>query len=169
MTSIVKAAPPKDQAAVVILADVSGSMAGARIARLGDELRRLWPEINARLLAFSFEARWVDGPAGLPRPMGNTDLEAALLLAASVWPSEVIVISDGLPDDQDAAIRAANQVPGIISVLFVGDDGDVEGAAFMRRLAAVGGGVMVHKDIAKHLAIGDDLRGMLALDKPIAL
>ncbi len=60
-------------------------------------------------------------------------------------------------------------LPGTISVLFVGSDDDASGAEFMRRLAAVGGGMFAHRDLAKNLAIGGDLRGMLALPPPIAL
>lgn len=169
MNTLARIDPPQESASVVIVADVSGSMQGRRIQRLRAELKRLWPELNARLMAFSFSCRWCDGPDDLPEPNGNTDLAAALEMAATVWPAEVVVISDGMPDSPDAAIEAAGLIPGTISVLFVGDDGDVLGATFMKQLAKVGGGKMVHRDIGKNLAIGGDLRGLLALDPPIAL
>lgn len=167
MSAIV--AIPKESASVVIMADVSGSMRGAKIRRLKDELNRLWPEIKARLMAFSDRPDWVEAPASLPEPFGGTNLAWALEKVAEVWPSEVVVISDGLPQDEEAALSAAERVPGVINVCFVGDDEDHRGAAFMRRLAAVGGGTMVHKDLAKNMSIGTELRSMLALAPPIAL
>lgn len=167
MSAIV--AMPKESASVVVLADVSGSMRGTKIRRLKDELNRLWPEVKARLMAFSDQADWLAGPDALPEPCGGTDLAWALDKAAEVWPSEVVVISDGLPMNEEAALAAAERVPGVISVCFIGDDEDHRGAAFMRRLAAVGGGTMVHKDLAKGMSIGTELRSMLALAPPIAL
>ncbi len=87
----IKLKPVEDTASVVILADVSGSMRGPKIDRLMKELGKLWPEIKARLISFAFEAKWVDGgPHRLPAPGGSTNMRDALLLAGSVWPSEVI-------------------------------------------------------------------------------
>lgn len=159
----------EDTSAVVILCDVSGSMRGRKIERLRKELGRLWPEIRARLMWFADGNGWIDGPAQLPGPEGGTYLADALDRAATVFPSEVIVISDGLPESEDRALEAAARLPGIINVVFVGGDDDMRGAEFMRRLARAGGGVMVHKDLAKNLSIEGDLRGMLALPPPIAL
>ena len=129
---------------------------------------QLWPDMKgARLIAFGFTAAWIQGgPEKIPEPSGSTDMKGALRLAGTVWPSEVIVISDGLPDDPEGTLQVAAQLPGTISVLFVGDDGDLRGAEFMRRLARVGGGVMVHRDLAKNLSIGGEMRAMLALPSP---
>jgi hypothetical protein len=99
----------------------------------------------------------------------GTIVSSALMLAAHVWPSEVIVISDGLPQDEGAALEAAQALPGTISVLFIGDEHDRAGADFMRRLALMGGGMFAHKDLAQSIAIEGTLRGMLALPAPIAL
>jgi len=159
----------QDAAAVVVIADVSGSMRGEKITRLRRELGRIWPEIEARLLAFSDNSRWVDGPQDLPEPGGGTDLRGAFETAAKLWPSEVIVISDGLPQDEAGALKAAQLVPGMISVLFVGSDDDQRGADFMQRLALIGGGQFARKDLGKNLSIGGELRSMLALPAPIAL
>ena len=112
---------------------------------------------------------WIDGPAMLPAPEGGTDLTGALELASQAWPSEVLVISDGLPADEAGALKAAELIPGTISVLFVGSDDDQRGLEFLRRLAAVGGGIFARKDLSKHMEIGTELREMLALPPPIAL
>lgn len=162
--------PVQDTCAIVVCCDVSGSMRGQKIVRLREELTRLWPEVKAKLICFGFTSRWVEGgPNNLPEPSGSTDMRGALELAGTVFPSEVIVISDGRPDDEQGTLDAAAMLPGVINVLFVGDDGDTHGAAFMRRLAAVGGGVMCHRDLAKNMSIGGELRSMLALPPPIAL
>jgi Mg-chelatase subunit ChlD len=155
-----------EPAAVVVLADVSGSMRGNKIERLKRELTRLWPEINARLIAFADRPEWVANPQSLPGVGGGTDLAAALTVAALAWPSEVIVISDGLPRDEQAALDAAQAIPGTISVLFIGDEEDQRGADFMRRLAMVGGGMFAHKDLARSMSIEGSLRSMLALPAP---
>jgi len=168
MSSIAKR-EEQDGSAVVILADVSGSMQGEKIVRLRRELSRLWPEITARLLAFSDQIHWCDGPEDLPAPYGGTDLRLAFETAAKIWPSKVIVISDGLPQDEARALEAAKLIPGTISVLFVGSDKDTRGADFMRRLALIGGGMFARRDLAKNLSIGGELREMLALPAPIAL
>lgn len=165
----IKLKPVEDSTSVVICADISGSMQGAKIGRLRIELSKLWPEIKARLIVFNYDAMWIDGPEDLPMPEGGTNIAAALNLAATVWPSEVIVISDGLPQNEQAALNSAARLPGTISVLFVGNDDDYKGAEFMRHLALVGGGMYAHRDLAKNLAIGDELRGMLALPPPIHL
>lgn len=166
----VKIHPNIDGPTIHIIADISGSMVGSKIQRLRSELVNLWPEIKARLLEFNHSARWVSGgPNHLSAPNGSTNMTAALELSGSQWPSEVIVISDGIADDPVGALEAAARIPGTISVLFVGDDDDREGAEFMRRLARVGGGTMVHKDLAKNLSIGAEMRNMLSLPPPIAL
>lgn len=171
MRAIAKRLPnTPEPASLVILADVSGSMRGDKIARLKRELTAVWAEIpGARLMSFATDLRWLGGPGSLPAAGGGTDLKGALIAALEVWPGEVLVISDGLPDDQAGALEAARQIPGTISVLFVGADEDHGGAEFMRKLALLGGGMYAAKDLAKHVAISSDLRGMLALPPPIAL
>jgi Mg-chelatase subunit ChlD len=171
LKTILQRTESQESAAVVVMCDISGSMRGNKIDRLKRELLKLWPEIGkARLMAFSDRPEWIDGgPNALPPVGGNTDLAAALMLAAHVWPSEVIVISDGLPQDEGAALEAAQALPGTISVLFIGDEHDRAGADFMRRLALMGGGMFAHKDLAQSIAIEGTLRGMLALPAPIAL
>jgi hypothetical protein len=145
-------------------------MRGNKIERLKRELQKLWPEMGkARLMSFADRPEWIDGPSRLPSVGGGTDLAAALTMAALAWPSEVIVISDGLPRDEQAALDAAQTIPGTISVLFIGDEGDQQGADFMRRLAMVGGGMFAHKDLARSMSIEGSLRSMLALPAPIAL
>lgn len=129
----------------VVLADISSSMAdmaGARrkIDILRDALRPL--PASAQVVAFGSIP--VDVPAGaiLPPPSGSTALHLALRHVAPRQPSHIIVISDGHPDDERAALAAAAAMPETqIDVIYCGPDGDREGMAFMRLLARGGGQV----------------------------
>ena len=168
-TSIVPTPRVENTAAVVILCDVSGSMMGRKIERLRRELNKIWPETKARLMWFADKCEWIDTPDQLPHPDGGTFLDDALNLAGTVFPSEVIVISDGRPQSESRALEVAAHLPGTINVCFIGSDDDIKGAEFMHRLARVGGGVMVHKDLARNVGIESSIREMLALPPPIAL
>ena len=150
----------------VILCDTSASMAGPRIERLRDQLGVILESAPARLAAFDTGFRWIDSIHDLPQPNGSTRLAEALEQVARAWPTSVLVISDGEPNDPDAAIAAAALIPGVINTLFVGDDHDRRGVAFLIRLARAGGGDFAHRDLNKGMQIGDAVRSMLALDAP---
>ena len=51
---------------------------------------------------------------------------------------QVIMVSDGLPDNQKSALEAAKQVGCPIGIVFLGDD--PEGREFMEKLAQLTGG-----------------------------
>jgi len=166
----VSLAPPSvgGTAAIVLIADVSASMRGRKYDRLKASIRDMVNR-KALLLAFSWRTWWCETADDMPRPEGDTDLAAALLVAAEKFPAKVIVLSDGVPNDEQAALRAADRIPGVISCAFVGDDDDRAGMEFMRKLARVGGGDVIHRDLGKIASIEADVRAMLALDAPIAL
>ena len=134
--------------AVVILADVSGSMsefAGAsrKIQILQDALAVTMPMLpGARLWAFSAVAREVT-PETLPNPSGGTALDRAFDAVSALRPAKTVVISDGQPNDAAAALVAAKGVTGVIDVIYCGPDGDMEAIAFMRALAKQGLGTVV--------------------------
>jgi hypothetical protein len=162
--------PDQVGASMVILADVSGSMRGNKIIRLRQGLSDVWKSLKgARIIAFN-DALWpVDGPTLIPEPSGGTNLTMALWRAGELFPSEVFLFSDGLPDDPSTALEEASRLPGVINVFFVGDDQDIEGIEFMRRLARVGGGQMVHRDLGKTLSIGAEIRELIALPGPTSM
>jgi hypothetical protein len=171
MTLPMPAPPPIDAGSTagrVILCDVSGSMNGPRIARLREYLGEVWPESRARLAAFANGFRWVESPDRLPSPMGGTNLAHALVEVGKAFPAHVVVISDGEPDHEESALRAAAMLPGSVDVFFVGDDDDLQGRLFMGRLAAAGGGTVHAHDIARGSSMLNDLRDVLALGSPIA-
>ena len=120
---------------VVILADVSGSMsesAGSKrkIAVLQDALESLWPDLpDARLIAFSSIAATLASPADLPTPNGGTALHLGLDAARAIQPAKTVVISDGRPDSEDAALASAECLGGVIDVIYCGPDSDHEAIA----------------------------------------
>lgn len=131
--------------AVVILADASDSMGnfvGSRrkIEILRDALAQIWPQSNATLIAFSSLPSFLPDPSALPAPFGSTALHLAIDAAQSLKPARTLVISDGQPDEKQAAIEAADKLTGQIDVIYCGSDSDLEAIAFMRQLARRSGG-----------------------------
>lgn len=135
--------------ATVILADVSGSMESeaADGRRKIDLLREAVNAArgSARLVAFSQQAREVEQ---IPEPESNTDLAAGLALVKTLDPGTTLVISDGEPDSQAAALAVARTFRGAIDVLYIGPAGNAGAIDFMRRLAAAAGGQVTLNDIA---------------------
>jgi hypothetical protein len=158
----------------VILADVSSSMderAGNR--RKADILREalegLWPEMpGARLIAFGSTAREIDDPRDLPAPSGGTALHLALDAAAIHRPRKTVVITDGRPDGEQAALDAAGRVPGLIDVIYCGPDSDAQALDFLRRLMRIGGGIIIVRDLVKdaRLRLAPAIRDVLGLPAP---
>lgn len=140
---------------VTILADVSSSMlemAGARrrIDILDGALRQIEQEFpDARRVAFAAYPVTLAPGTGLPEPHGGTALHSAIDHAAKNSPSRLIVICDGEPDDEPAAIRAAMRLRCPIDVIYCGDDRNRRAIDFMRRLAVVSGGSSVVHDMAR--------------------
>lgn len=161
-------------AGVVILADVSSSMderAGRRrkCEILAEALDQLWPELaGARLIAFGATAAEVLSPDDLPAPSGGTALHLALDAAARPAPAKTVVISDGRPDSEEAALAAAGRLPGLIDVIYCGPDSDAQAIAFMGRLARLGAGRVWVRDVVRDstLQLGPVIRATLGLPAP---
>lgn len=138
----------------VILLDVSDSMAeraGAR--RRIDHLREALAQVAAPehiLIAFSSAAARIATPADLPAPSGGTALELAISEASRHNPRASLVISDGEPTNPDAALAAAELLPGTIDVIYCGDESNREAVDFMRRLARLGCGQYAGHSWAHH-------------------
>ena len=148
----------------MILADVSASMAepaGAR--RKIDVLRQALSGAPGRIVAFSWDVWPVASAADLPHPSGGTALHLALDRARQEGASDVLVISDGHPDDAAAALRIADKMQARIDVVYCGPEHDREGMAFMRRLAR-GGGRAHHAPPSRPAQIAEAVR--LALPAP---
>jgi len=156
--------------ALAILADVSGSMAepcGARrkIDVLREALDLVVGDFRGTLIAFSNFPREVL-VTGLPDPGGGTALHLAIGKAAKIGARRLLAISDGRPDDEVSALRAADSYGGPIDVIYCGDDADKVGIEFMARLARRSGGRVVQRGFeAGAQALAADVR-RLALTAP---
>lgn len=136
----------------VILADASYSMGGPawggqrKIDVLRQAVAGAMQQTGAQLVAFSGAARNV---SSVPEPDANTNLAAALQHVKNIDPGVTLVISDGLPDNEAAALSVARTFRGAIDVLYIGPETDHAAITFMRRLAAAAGGEVRTHDVAR--------------------
>lgn len=130
-----------DQQAIIVLLDVSGSMDemvyGKRKIDLLRSALRSANLGNAECIAFSSSVYELKSLGDIPEPHGSTALEQALMCCYFKQPHTVLVISDGHPDKPESALECAKNLECQINVLFIGDESDTEGAAFMNALANV--------------------------------
>jgi hypothetical protein len=153
----------------LVLLDVSASMQESvgtvrKIDLLRNALAAVLPASPAALIAFNSAPVRINSLADLPSPAGSTALHLALNAAAASLPRHTLIVSDGQPDDEAAALAAADRLTGLIDVLYVGADGDAAAIAFMRRLARTGGGRVVVHDVTKQAQpryLGAAIRGLL--------
>jgi uncharacterized protein with von Willebrand factor type A (vWA) domain len=144
-------------AEAMVLLDCSGSMIvddcpGQRkrcdVAR--NELIKLQQAMPGKIALVSWNDHPSFCPSGLPAsPMGGTDLVAALSFAkrADGCGIKLIVISDGEPDDEHAALRLARQFKTKLDTIYVGPESG-EGRDFLRRLAEASGGTFTSNNVA---------------------
>ena len=130
--------------AQVILCDVSSSMAdrvagGTKHRLLCQALDQVYRPEHV-LIGFNSAVRRAAGPAELPAPSGGTALELGLAAAAQCNPAATLVISDGEPNNPNAALAMAEHLPGTIDVIYCGDESNRSAVDFMRRLARLGCG-----------------------------
>ena len=134
---------------LIAIVDVSGSMqtcdapgGRSRYAAACGELAKLQADHPGKVgvIAFSSTVEFV--PGGVP-PMlgGGTNLTAALEYALIVdGLAQLVVISDGEPNDEASALAAARRFrESTISCVYVGPEGG-DGAAFLAKLARAKGG-----------------------------
>lgn len=151
---------------VVILADCSGSMAEPigtlditkfehlKIA-LQDVLRH-HPE--CKVVVFNSAVYPVTG-ATVPPPFGGTDLARGLEFVAKWRPRKTVIISDGLPDSEQAATLAADRMTGIIDTIYCGPDSH-PAIQFLRSLSRDTGGVSIIWN-GTQTALASNIRGLI--------
>ena len=137
---------------LIVLIDVSGSMdtrdaPGGRIRydAACDELAKLQAGHPGKVGVIAFSTTPQFCPGGKPPFLsGGTNLADALDYAHLVnGLCNLVVISDGEPNDEQAALAAARRfTESAISTVYVGPEGGA-GQAFLRRLAAASGGQSV--------------------------
>lgn len=146
----------------IVLVDVSGSMSD-HDARGGKsrwevacaELEELQGRLPGKIAVVSFAHEVMFCPAGMPNaPGGQTDLARALrfVKVADVEGMKFVLISDGEPNDEQAAMTAARGFRNPISVIFVGPEERAAGRAFLQQLAAATGGSAMTVDRAGKVA-----------------
>ncbi len=146
---------------VLIIVDVSGSMdtddsrGGRRRYDVAvEELRRLQGDLPGKIgvVAFSTDVQFC--PGGQPLFMGSgTDLTKALqFVRVADGTVRFIVVSDGYPDDAASALATARQFRSRIDCIYVGAEGDQQGADFLRKLARQSGGRYLVAEKAAELA-----------------
>lgn len=126
----------------IILVDSSGSMSGSPYEQACAELAKLQASLPGQIAVISFSDRPEFCPGGVPRYIGaGTDLARALAFvhAADGCDMRFVVISDGQPNDEAAALKEAAKFTSRIDCVFIGPEGD-PGAGFLKRLAAASGG-----------------------------
>jgi hypothetical protein len=157
----------------VALVDISGSMAQRegsrrRIDLLADVLQQvLTADPVIRITAFGSIPEELTGAEPgrnlrLPEPCGSTALHLALeRVAQGPCPHRLVVISDGSPDDPQAALAAAKTLaPVIIDAYYVGPDEEPAAIGFMRALSLAGGrpGVAGLRSLRRPEALAAEIR-----------
>jgi hypothetical protein len=99
----------------------------------------------------------------IPEPEVNTNLAAALALAKTHDPGTTLVISDGQPDNESAALREAESFRGAIDVLYIGPESNATAMRFMQRLAKTAHGEMRMNDISGEVGARALLPALMAL------
>lgn len=130
---------------VVLLCDVSGSMSSMADSpgeRRIDALRGAVSAIRTRGIpfrqaVFSSDVMWSDV---IPEPTGGTNMAGAFRFCAAINPEHVIIVSDGEPDNQEAALAEAKALKCKIDVFYVGPSSDVRCKTFLESLATSTGG-----------------------------
>lgn len=153
---------------LIAIVDVSGSMDACdapggrtRYDAACRELAALQANHPGKIGVIAFSSTTVFCPGGQP-PMlaGGTNLAAALEFAhiADGCGIQFVVISDGEPNSESAALQAAGRFQSRIDTVYVGPEGG-SGAAFLRQLAAASGGQ--HVTAAKTAQLAQQVERLL--------
>lgn len=164
---------------IVLVLDCSGSMSSEADSpgeRRIDALRGVVNSLRLkgmtfRQLIFNSSHMWSDV---IPEPAGGTDMAGAFEFCAKINPEHVIVVSDGQPDNPQAALLAAKQLRCKVDVFYVGPSNDTHCKDFLQSLATSTGGssqavsfAELEAKVAGMLGTGSDDAPQAS--KPIAL
>lgn len=105
-----------------------------------------------RVIAFDGETLEVDPLQEMPKPRGGTDVAGAIRHAATLMPARTVLVCDG-ESDHELAYKAVATLPGILDVIFVGNDMDIRAKTFMQELARRGGGT--YRDLSSSGSAGE--------------
>ncbi len=155
------------------LLDVSGSMRGQRFEILKEAVLRHAKTVpNVKLLAFSTGICPIKNLDELDRiiPDGGTNLHLALDYAAQNMAANIVVFTDGEPFDAEMCYESASKIPGVVHAIFCGHYDDAAAIEFCERLSGDNGGQTVVKDVLNGQSLlGNDIKELLGLPRPVAL
>jgi hypothetical protein len=144
-----------------LVLDVSASMASEcepGVSKIR-ALRRLVAKLPAvRTYAFAMSVREVTSSA-IPDPSGSTDLAAAFARIKRDGYRSAVLITDGEPDSEEAALDSARGLQ--LEIFYVGPHPQPD---FLRRLAAITGGQAHAADLGRsgREELETKIRGLLA-------
>lgn len=143
-------------AEIVIVFDNSGSMGSAdapgnqtRRAYAEKQLHHLQGKYPGKVALVCFASSVEYSPGGIVTPVGgSTALHKALefIKVADDTGLKIIVISDGEPDMEDAALNVAKTFKSKIDCIYCGPEDGTYGRDFLKRLAAATGGQFFKSD-----------------------
>lgn len=144
-------------AEVILLVDESGSMSKtdafgglSRYQAAENDVIRLQAKHEGKVALICFSDTVLFCPTGnCVRFGGGTNMAKALdyVHIADDTGIKIILISDGLPNDQKATLEAAKKFKSNISTIFIGPENDSEGGrAFLELLAKTTGGQSITSD-----------------------
>lgn len=147
-----------------LLFDVSGSMAlmvslsDPRRRRRIDELRTLAQQFSADVRRFQFSCTCdeLEKDEEISEPIAGTGMHTAFQTLKTSGITHVVMITDGIPDSEDMAIRYSQGLK--IDVLYVGPD---PAPPFLRKLAAETGGQYGGFSLSDQKAITTKIKGLL--------
>lgn len=148
---------------VVVIVDTSGSMGSqdstagrSRYEQACKELATLQESMPGKIGVISFNDTATFCPGGVPlQPHFGTNIAAALKFAKIAdipGGMRFILISDGAPDNPEAAMAEARKYHNRIDTIYVGPESNPTGRDFLQRLSAASGGQTITADKAKALA-----------------
>ncbi len=155
-------------AITVVLADCSISMdtpIGTLQRTKHEHLRIALTDVlkfypKTKLVAFNNRIKEVSGLADLPEPAGDTDLAGAITYAKRFRPRRTVIISDGQPNDANAALQAADSITGVINAIYCGPESDSQAIAFLQSLTVKYFGTYTVFD-GNYKELGVTIRGLL--------
>jgi hypothetical protein len=162
-------------AKAVAICDISGSMAAkdsgenensVRADVLQEVLDDLQDKYPGELVIYGFNSENIGIlPSGiLPPPDGTTPTHLALnniYRKAADLEQEVILLSDGLPDQAEPCYDIAEEVGWPINTFYVGPYGERGGRDFMERLAEISGGVHNSVSLNTPLRLATEMEKLL--------
>jgi hypothetical protein len=159
----------------MLLLDCSGSMAEimatgeSKIEALRAVVADVRSSVNVPASAFGPAPGVVDVVDQIPDPQGGTPMAQAIVKAREAKRLHLIVISDGVPDSTEWALREAAtfmaQGGQRIDAIYIGNDNDY-GAKFMTELATVGNGTQSVTDLKEQKLLAEAIRGLLGDGTP---